>query len=165
MNPFDWIVCFRILSKEPVDKGPLIVHFRRLLKSYITEVSKLDIEIAGLLKIKPLSKPESVPSGVGRMKLGVINKKHWSAVYNRKEGNRVVKSMFFLKDKHLYPTKVLELLISLTNACKDNSIGDKKCFTDMLKWYIIFRNTLINLMSQVFVVSNQQPFTKPEDQA
>jgi len=56
------------------------------------------------------------------------------------------------------------MLISLTNACIDNSEGDKKCFTDMLKWYLVFRNTLINLMKSVFVVSNQKPQSKTEDQ-
>lgn len=126
MNPFDWIVCFRILSKEPVDKGPLIIHFRRMLKGYIIEVSKLDAEIAKLFKSKLLTMPEKEPSGVSRMKLSAIHKKTWSTVYQRQEGDRVVKRMFFLKDKHLYPTGVLEMLISLTNGCKANSKEDKK---------------------------------------
>jgi len=165
MNPFDWIVIFRILSKDPVDKGPLIIHFRRMLKGYIIEVSKLDVEIASLLNSQPLVKPEKDPSGVARMKLGVINKKHWSVVYKKQVGNKVSKSMFYLKDKHLYSKETLETLISLTNACKDNSDNDKKCFTDMLKWYLIFRKTLINVISQVFVVSGQQPVTKTEDRS
>ena len=76
MNPFDWIVMFRILSKEPADKGPLIIHFRRMLKSYIIEVSKLDVEIAILLKTRPLHNPEKQPPGVSKMKLGIINKNH-----------------------------------------------------------------------------------------
>jgi len=161
MNPFDWIVIFCILLKEPEDKGPLITHFRRMLKGYIIEVSKLDVEIASMLHSKPLVKPEKEPSGVSRMKLGVINKKHWSVVYKKQVGDKVSKSMFYIKDKHLYPKETLEMLISLTNACKDNSDADKKCFTDMLKWYIIFRKTLVNVTSQVFV----QPVTKTESRA
>jgi len=108
-------------------------------------------------------KQEKEPSGVSRMKLGVINKKHCSMVYNKQVGDKVCKSMFYLKDKHLYSKETLETLISLTNACKGNSDNDKKCFTDILKWYLIFRKTLLNVMPQVFVVSGQQPVTKIED--
>lgn len=60
--------------------------------------------------------------------------------------------MFFLLDKHLYPTAALNNILGLIEARKSNNADDPKCFTDMIRWYLAIQNTLLNLMSWLFKV-------------
>ena len=54
MNPYKWIVMLNILFKEPVKYEPIIQHLRRMIKPYIQEISKMDIEIATVLRRVPI---------------------------------------------------------------------------------------------------------------
>lgn len=77
-------------------------------------------------------------------------------VYHRREGEKVHMSMFFLLDKHLYSINALNNVIGPVEASKTNNVVDLKCFTDMIKWYRVIRNTLLNLMTRLFKVEKRQ---------
>ncbi|CAH1416085.1 unnamed protein product [Lactuca virosa] len=46
MNPFDWISILNIISNEPAMYEPICSHMKRLIKAYIVEISKMDVEIS-----------------------------------------------------------------------------------------------------------------------
>ena len=123
-----------------------------MLICYIHEVAKMDMEIAYVLKKRPVVKPEEETMDFQKMKMGKIKKSNWIVVYQRKEDEKVQKSLFFLLDKHLYSTVVLNNIMGLTVACKAKNDADLKCFNDMIKWYLVIRNTLLNLMTKLFKV-------------
>lgn len=85
-----------------------------------------------------------------KRKLGKIMKAYWSVVYQRREGDKVKKSLLFLLDKHLYSITALTYIMNLTVAYKANNEGDLKFFGDMIKWYTVIQNTLVSLMTKLF---------------
>lgn len=129
---------------------PIIPHLKRMFICYILEIVKMDVEIASVLKKRPILKLEEQPKDVQKLKVGLIRKEHWSVVYNRKEREVVHKSMFFLRDKHLHSTATLKIILSMAQACKANTYVDLKCFLDMVRWYLVVRSTLLNLMPRIF---------------
>lgn len=112
----------------------------------------MDVQIAAVLKKKLVVQPEEEPKDLNRMKLGKIHKDNWSVPYQRKEGQKVQKCMFFLMDEHLYSTSYLNYVMELTEVYKANDAADQKCFSDMIKWYIPIRNTLLHRMHKLFKV-------------
>ncbi|CAI9293323.1 unnamed protein product [Lactuca saligna] len=87
----------------------------------------MDVEIIVVLKKKPILKPKE------ESKLGKIRKENWSVVYQRKTDQKVQRCIFFLLDKHVHSTYALNYILELTEACKLNDDGDKKCFYNMIK--------------------------------
>ncbi|CAI9288692.1 unnamed protein product [Lactuca saligna] len=51
-------------------------------------------------------------------------------------GAECQKLYFHLKDKHLYTTTCLEIILELVMKFKGNHKDDLKCFSDMITWYI-----------------------------
>lgn len=60
----------------------------------------MDVEIASVLKKRPILKPELKLEDLHKFKLGKIRKDNWCVSYKRKENQKVLKSMFFLRDEH-----------------------------------------------------------------
>ncbi|CAI9277153.1 unnamed protein product [Lactuca saligna] len=154
MNLNDWISLFLILLKDEVKYESIVSHLRRMLICYIYEVAKLVVEIAFVLKKKQVVNPKEDTTEFEKRKLSKMKKADWRVVYQRREGDKVKKSLFFLLDKHLYSATTLNHIIKLTVTCKVNNEGDLKCFFDMIKWYIIIQNTL--LMTKLFKVHKVQ---------
>ena len=121
-----------------------------MLIYYIHEVAKMYVEIASVLKKRPIVKPEEETTGFQKRRLGKIKKAGWSVVYQRKDGDNVHKSLFALLDKHLYSIAALNNIMALIVVCKANNDANLKCFNDLLKWYLVIRNTLLNLMTKLF---------------
>lgn len=55
MNPFHWISVTNIVSREPFKYQPIFSNMKRLIKTYIIEIEKMDIEISYVLKKNGLS--------------------------------------------------------------------------------------------------------------
>lgn len=97
----------------------------------------MDIEIASVLKKKPILKVEEQAKDIQHLQTIIIQKGHYSIVYNKKEGEVVHKCMFFLRDKHLYSSSAMKIILSSTKANKVNSAADNKCVSDMIYWYLL----------------------------
>ncbi|KAI3765950.1 hypothetical protein L2E82_15997 [Cichorium intybus] len=149
MNPFDWISLFNILSREQ-KYYPIFNHVKRMIGFYILEVAKLDVEVAGVLDKAPLTVRRPPPKNLGKRKIGKIANSNWSVAYNSKEGLENVKRIFFLLDKHLYRTPVLEHILHIINKLPSNTTEDKTCVNDMLRWYIEFRKRILAIIPKVF---------------
>ncbi|CAI9282028.1 unnamed protein product [Lactuca saligna] len=63
-----------------------------------------------------------------------------------------LKASFFLADKHMYFTTFLEYSLEMINKLKGNSLGNKKCFPDMIFWYIQVCKSLLSIIPKVFEV-------------
>ncbi|KAI3779357.1 hypothetical protein L2E82_09072 [Cichorium intybus] len=160
LNPFDWISLFNILSREQKYQ-PLFDHVKRMLGYYILEVAKLDVEVAGVLDKVPLTVRRPPPKNLNKRKIGKIVNSNWSVAYNSKEGLENVKRIFFLLDKHLYRTPVLEHILHIINKLPSNTADDKTCINDMLRWYIEFRKRILAIIPKVF--DRQTSEVKPEE--
>ena len=53
-------------------------------------------------------------------------------------------------------SKANNSILGLTEACKVNTTADQKCFLDMIKWYVVVRNTLLNFIPRLFKVKKRQ---------
>ena len=80
MNPYNWISLFLILSKDEQNYEPIIAHLKRMLICYIHDFAKMGIEIAYVLKNRPVLKPEEELKEIHKLKLGIIKKDNWSVV-------------------------------------------------------------------------------------
>ena len=127
-----------------------------MLICYIHQLAKMDVEIAFVLNKRPILKPEPEPKELHKFNLGKIRKDNWCVVYQRKENQKFMRNMFFLRDKHLYSNASLNSILELTEACKPNNIADKKSFSDFIQWYLVVRITLLNLMTILFKVKKRQ---------
>ncbi|CAI9294642.1 unnamed protein product [Lactuca saligna] len=92
----------------------------------------MDVETALVLKRKPILKPFDQPQNIENLKGGFVDKEYWSIVYKNKEGQEIKNSMFFLRDKNLYPTSYLNSIMARSEANKSNSTTDVKCVFDMI---------------------------------
>ena len=89
---------------------------------------------------------------------GKIDTKHHTVMFIRGECQNC---MFALVDKHLFSTSFLEHILEIIQRCNQNSAADKKMFTDMLRWYIQFRQTLLAIIPRLFkVVKTVKPTQK-----
>ncbi|CAI9279635.1 unnamed protein product [Lactuca saligna] len=135
MNPYNWISLFNIFMKDKKNYEPIGSHLKKMLICYVLDIAKMDVEIALVLQKRPILEREEEPRDVKKMKLGVIQKEHWSVAYNRKSRKKLQKSVFFLRDNHLYSTIALKTILAIVETCKVNFVVDLKCFSNMIKWY------------------------------
>ncbi|CAI9295671.1 unnamed protein product [Lactuca saligna] len=136
MNPYDWISLLNLVMKDEKKYAPIVAHLKRIIIFYILDIANLDVEIASVLKKRPILKPKEQPKDIQKMGVGIIQKEHCIIVYNRKQGEAIQKSIFFLQDKHLYFTAALKTILSMDQACKVNPSSDLKCFSDMIRWHL-----------------------------
>lgn len=141
MNPYNWIPLFYIIMKDENKYEPILAHFKRMIICYILEISKMDVKISSVLKKRPILKPLEQPKDIQKLKVGAIQKEHWSIVYKRKDGDVVQNYMFFLRDKHLYSSAASKTILSLAEACKANFVAELKCFSYMRLWYLYVSET------------------------
>ena len=96
MNPYDWLYLFHIVTKDVQKYEPIVEHLKRMIKCYILEIAKMDVEIASVLKKRPILKPEEEPKDIQQLKAWIIWMKHWSIFCKRKEGDEIQNCMFTL---------------------------------------------------------------------
>ncbi|CAI9291676.1 unnamed protein product [Lactuca saligna] len=65
----------------------------------------------------------------------------------------VNKKLLFLRDKHLYSTTMLNQIVDREKANKSNNEGDVKCVSNMLKWWIVIRMTLLKTIPKILEVA------------
>ncbi|CAI9263321.1 unnamed protein product [Lactuca saligna] len=138
VNPFNWISLLLLILKVEQNFEPIIAHLKRMLVSYIQEVGKMDVEIAIVLNKKPTVLPKEPPKDLDTMKLGRILKKDWSVAFQIREKSdaNFHRVCFFLPEKHLYYTSCLEYIVEFVSQDKENNAIDRKCFSDMINWYV-----------------------------
>lgn len=96
----------------------------------------MDVEIASVLKKRPIMKSSDQPNDIQYLKGGIIGREHWSIVYKMKEGAEIKNCVFVLRDKRLYSTSSLNSILVRAEANKSNSAIDIKCVLAMIRWYI-----------------------------
>ncbi|CAI9275376.1 unnamed protein product [Lactuca saligna] len=96
MNHYDWIVLLSIVAKDPIKYEPIFQVLRSMIRGYIQEVGKMDVEIVKKLNRKPIVKPLDKPKVFENQKIGFIEKEPWSIVYQTRESeaNRVPETQF-----------------------------------------------------------------------
>lgn len=57
INPYDWIMLFDILKKNESQVAPQLHYLKRMIRSYVMELVKIDVEIVGSLKKETIVKP------------------------------------------------------------------------------------------------------------
>ncbi|CAI9284265.1 unnamed protein product [Lactuca saligna] len=117
----------------------------------------MDVEIATVLRKKPTVHPKETLKDLEKMKLGRIRKDDWSVAFQILERaySDFHRVCVFVPNKHLYSTQCLEYILELINQCKVNSVGDKKCFIDMIKWYILVHKTPLGIILKLFIVQKR----------
>ena len=129
-----------------------------MLVCYIHEVAKMDQEIASAIHKRPTIKPMGRAGNVNSMIKGKIDSKYHTVMFLRGEGQ---KCMFSLVEKHLFSTSCLEHILEIIQRCDQNTAADKKLFVDMLRWYILFRQTLLAIIPKLFkVIKTVRPAQK-----
>ncbi|CAI9262130.1 unnamed protein product [Lactuca saligna] len=137
---------------------PIVMYLKRVSISYIQEVEKMDVEIAAVLRKKPIVLPKGALENFDKMKLDIIRKDGWCMAFQIREKSDVEfhRVCFSLADKHLYSTSCLKYNMELMNQCKANNSRDKKCFLNMINGYIHVCKTLRGIMLKLFVVKKRQ---------
>ena len=119
----------------------------------------MDQEIASVLKKKPTILPVGSASDVNKMKMGKIDPVLNSVMFTKQDGK---KCMFSLTDKHLFTTSCLEYVLGIIHRCKKNSESDNKYFTNMIIWYIHFRQVLLAVIPNLFKVVKRAAIKQPK---
>ena len=119
----------------------------------------MDREIASALRNKPTIKPIGKASDINVMMKGNIDPQFHTILFTRGEGQ---KCMFLLADKHLLSTPFLEHILEIIYRCDQNNDADRKLFSDMLRWYINFRQTLLSLIPKLFKIVKKTTITQPK---
>ncbi|CAI9293582.1 unnamed protein product [Lactuca saligna] len=156
MNPYDWISLFNIVAKDVVKYEPIHQFFRSMIRAYILEVAKMDIEIASVLRRKPILKPLPPQANLEKFKSSFIEKDHWGVTYKMKENEIVLHCMMFLIDKHLFSTSTLNQILAKDEVKKSNNEGDVKCVSNMIKWWIVIQMTVFKTIPKVFKVEKKE---------
>ncbi|CAI9266200.1 unnamed protein product [Lactuca saligna] len=115
----------------------------------------MDVEIASVSKKKLIMKPFEEPEDIQQFPEGLIENENWSIVY-KKEGGVLNNYTFFLRDKHLYSTCDVNQILERAKANKTNIDSDIKFVSDMTKWYLAFRASLLKIMPKIFDAPRQQ---------
>ncbi|CAI9303854.1 unnamed protein product [Lactuca saligna] len=102
--------------------------------------------------MKPFEEPKDIQDLPG----GLIIKDYWSIMYKKKEGTVLKNCMFYLRDKHLYSTSVVNRILARAKANKAKLASDLKCMSDMMQWYMAIRASLLKIMPKVFEAGRQQ---------
>ena len=87
---------------------------------------------------------------------GKIDPQFHTVLFTRGEGP---KCLFALADKHFFSTTCLEHILEIIYKCDQNGDADKKLFSEMLRWYINFRKTLVAL---IFKTVKKTTFVQPK---
>ena len=119
-----------------------------MIRAYILDVAKMDIEIGNVLNRKPTMKPFQVHDNIGWFQSRFIENERWGIAYKMKEREEMKHCMLFLREKHLYSTSILNQMIAKAN--KSNSDEDIKCISDMVKWWVVIQKTCRNNIPKVF---------------
>ncbi|CAI9274747.1 unnamed protein product [Lactuca saligna] len=114
----------------------------------------MDVGIADAVRKKPYVLPKEAMNDVTKMKLERIHRDNSSVTLQQsnRDGTNIHKCIFSLPDNHLYSTSCQNYIVGITEQCKENNVPNKKCFSNMIKWYITVRNTLLCLVSKIFKV-------------
>ena len=88
---------------------------------------------------------------------GKIDPKFHIVMFMRSEGQ---KCLFALIHKHLFSTSYLEHILEIIHRCNQKNEADKKMFTNMLRWYIQFRQTLLAIIPRLFKVVKKTKVTQ-----
>ena len=73
LNPHDWILLFNILLTNVTEYESILGHLKRMLASYIHGVTKMDQEVANVMRKKPTVKLTTKPGDVNKMTLDRSN--------------------------------------------------------------------------------------------
>ncbi|KAL7592583.1 hypothetical protein Lser_V15G33727 [Lactuca serriola] len=149
LNSHDWILRNNILLSNPKEYEPIIGHIKHMLVCYIHEVAKMDQEIATVIRKKPTVKPIEKNVNINSMVRGKIDPQSHTVMFQRREGQKCI---FAHADKHLFSDSFLEHILEIIYGCDQNSEVDKKLFSDMLRWYMVFRKTLLSIIPRLFKV-------------
>lgn len=157
LNPYDWIILYNMMLKEKEKYESVMSHLEIMLQSYIQEVGEMDVEIVVVLRKKPSTIPKEAPKDFEKLKPEKIYKEGWFVVYQSSErtGADFHKFCFFLSDKHLNTTSLIEFILDLLTKFKGNSKEDLKCFSDMILWYIRIRKLLVSFFSKIYEVQKR----------
>ncbi|CAI9281330.1 unnamed protein product [Lactuca saligna] len=157
LNPYEWIMLYNLLLRDGQKYEPFIAHLKQMLISYIQEVGKMDVEIDVVLRRKPTVLLKEVLEDFEKLKLGKIQKEGQYVEFQMRERNDAYfhKACFFLADKHLLTTSFLEYVLYMVNNYRGNNKGDKKCFSDMILWYIQVHKVLLGVIPKVFEVQKR----------
>lgn len=84
--------------------------------------------------------------------MGKTEIKNWTVLFQRgsRERGDVQKCLFALPDKHLLSTVFLKYILDITGSCNVNTDVAKKCYSDMIRWYIAFLSTLLSVIPKLF---------------
>lgn len=146
LDPHDWISMFNIVSRDVVKYDPIYQHLKKMVKSYILEMSKMDVEIVAVLKRKPILKPFDQPDNIKNIKARTIDKEKWSITYMTQKDKVIKTFLLFLRDKHLYSTTTLKQILATTEANKKNLVEYTKCVSNMIKCYLTIRMTILKII-------------------
>ncbi|CAI9285123.1 unnamed protein product [Lactuca saligna] len=135
---------------------PIFNHLKKMIKCYILEIVKMDIEIASVLNRRPIVKPFKEPEDIQDFPGGLIDKEYWSIMYKKKEDGDLKNRMFFLRDKHLYSTSIMNQILARANVNKTNTDSELKCISDMILCYQNVRASLLKIIPNVFEMQGQQ---------
>lgn len=150
MNPYDWIVLLSIVSKDPIKYKPIFLILRRMIRGYIQEVRKLDVEIANKLNRKPIVKPLDQPEVFENREIGFIEKESWGIFYQATYNVVDRYCMLYLRDKHFYPSTTLINVLLMTEIKKLNKPSNAICVSNILRWWVIIRMILLKNILKVF---------------
>ncbi|CAI9263763.1 unnamed protein product [Lactuca saligna] len=159
LNPYDWILLFNMLLKDEQKYEPIVAHLKQMLISYIQEAGKMDVEITIVHRKRPSVLPKEALKDFDKMKPGKIQKDGSCMIFQMKERTDADfhKVCFFLANKHIYNTSCLQYILEFKGKCRVNSKGDKKCFSDMILWYIQVRKELLSIIPKLFEVQKRTP--------
>ncbi|CAI9279837.1 unnamed protein product [Lactuca saligna] len=84
MNSYDWISLFYIVAKNVKKYETIYEHLKRMINCYILEIAKMDVEIASVLKKRPILKSFNQSENIQHLKGCLIGEKHWIIIYTMK---------------------------------------------------------------------------------
>lgn len=88
MNPDGWISLINIVAKNTAKYKHIYQFMKKIIRAYILEVAKMNIEIAAVLKRKPIMNPFPPPDNLDKFKVGFIEKELWGVAYKSKENKK-----------------------------------------------------------------------------
>ncbi|CAI9287046.1 unnamed protein product [Lactuca saligna] len=72
MNPYDCLYLFYIVVKDVYKYEHIIEHLKQMIWCYILKTAKMDVEIANILKKRPILKPGEQTKEIQHSKVGII---------------------------------------------------------------------------------------------
>ena len=87
-NLHDWILLFNILLTNSKEYEPILSHLKRMLASYILEVTKMDQNVAHVMRKRLTVKPTGKTGDVNKMKRGQIDSYNIIVMFARAKSER-----------------------------------------------------------------------------